>query len=118
MQTRAVSLCLACVAFLSVNAAAQSFSYADFSSTAGLVLNGSAAQNGVNLRMTPPAGGQAGTAWYQTQVPVIAGFSTTFAFQVSPVGGADGMTFTLHEDPNGTAALCGTGGSTSGDSLG
>ncbi len=111
MQTRAVSLCLACAACLSVNAAAQSFSYADFSSTAGLVLNGSAAQNGVNLRMTPPAGGQAGTAWYQTQVPVIAGFSTTFAFQLSPVGGADGMTFTLHEDPNGTAALCGTGGS-------
>ncbi|NRA95488.1 MAG: hypothetical protein HRU14_04695 [Planctomycetes bacterium] len=110
---RSVTACLlvAVLAMSLAPVANAQIAYTDFSSTAGMILNGSAAQNGNVLRITPNLGGQAGTAWYQSQVPVSVGFSTTFVFQMAPASGADGMTFIIHNDPNGTAALAGTGGS-------
>jgi len=90
---------------------AAQITYNNFGSTAGLVLNGSASQVGGNLQLTPAAGNQAGTAWHQTQQPVIGGFVTSFAFRIGGPGGADGMTFIIHDDPAGTGALCQGGGS-------
>jgi len=111
MRTRTIALVAIALVMSVATSANGQITYSDFSSTAGMVLNGSAAQSGNVLRITPNLGGQAGTAWYQNRVPVSVGFSTTFAFQMGPAGGADGMAFIIHDDPNGTAALAGTGGS-------
>jgi hypothetical protein len=49
--------------------------------------------------------------WYATPQPVINGFDTVFTFRITPAGTpADGMTFCLHNDPAGTAALGASGG--------
>jgi hypothetical protein len=93
-------------------AAATSFSYADFSSTAGLTLNGNAAQAGSVLRVVPSVASQAGTAYRTAAEPLNAttGFSTAFEFNVSTdplsaLGVTDGFTFLLQNDAAGANAL-------------
>lgn len=94
-------------------AAAQSFSYPDFSNVSGLKLNGSAYQNGNMLTLTPPQEGQAGTAW--SLLPIHLGsnasFSTVFSFNIQQRGGlangADGLTFTLQNNTNSTGGAGG-----------
>jgi len=73
------------------------FSYPDFSSTAGLNLVGTAAQNGNVLRLTPAAGSQMGSSWYTQQQHVTAGFSTSYSFRLSNPAppGADGISFNI-----------------------
>lgn len=92
-------------------ATAQDFDYVDFSSVAGLSMLGNASQTGNVLRVTPSAGTQTGAAYYSTAVRVGQGFDTTFRFQMTALGGggADGMTFVVHNDPRGVAAM-GIGG--------
>jgi hypothetical protein len=57
----------------------------------------------------------AGSAWYNTQQPVVGPFSTTFTFQLSGASTApgDGIAFLIQNSPAGTAALgpegCGIG---------
>lgn len=97
---------------LSAAAPAQTILYPDFSATVGMVLNGSAGQLGNALMLTPALNGQAGSAWYQTQQSVTSGFVTNFRFRITPTGsGADGLTFIVHDDAAGTAALAQGGGS-------
>jgi hypothetical protein len=106
MTTRPVFA--ACVAFaLAASSFAQTISFPDFSSTAGLVLNGNAVQNGSALRLVPSVLSQKGTVWFATPLPVVGGFDTTFTFQTSVPsgGGADGFTFAIHNDPRGTTLL-------------
>jgi hypothetical protein len=89
----------------SMCAQAQSFSYPDFSSTAGLQLNGSAAQVGNVLELTPASLSQSGSAFSTTQIALQnqASFSTAFTFKMPNVGGigdgdgtgADGIVFAL-----------------------
>jgi hypothetical protein len=85
---------------------AQSFSYADFSSTAGLQLNGNAAQNGNKLRLTQASGNQGGSTFSTSLITLNpnASFSTFFAFEILNRGGlgngADGLTFTLQTNAN------------------
>ncbi len=88
-------------------AGAQDFSYPDFSNMAGIALNGSAAQSGVVLRVTPSATGQKGSAFYDQATKVSSGFVTTFTFQISSTtgGGADGMAFVIHNAAAGLGAL-------------
>lgn len=87
-------------------AAAQSFSYPDFSSTSGLQLNGNAHRNGSKLSLTYPTYSQSGTAWSLNQVHLgsNASFSTVFTFDIQQRGGlangADGLTFTLQNNTN------------------
>jgi hypothetical protein len=81
--------------------------FPDFSSTAGLQLNGSAAQSGNDLRLTPAVLSQHGSAWFSTQQSIQNGFTTTFQFMITNPGpasnpnpgdgslGADGLTFTI-----------------------
>src|SRR5262249_14922081 len=64
--------------------------YADFSSTAGLNLVGSAATVGGALRLTPAVGSQVGDAWLKDKQQVGGGFDTTFDFQFTQQGGASG----------------------------
>ena len=75
-------------------------SYPDFSSTNGLAVIGNAAQAGTNLRLTPSAASQVGAFWYATPLNCTAGFTSTFQFQISKLGGqfgngADGISFCI-----------------------
>jgi len=86
--------------------------YGDFSSVAGLTLNGSAAQIGNVLQLNPASGNQAGTVWADMRQQVAGGFLCQFTFRITRVGGgADGMSFIIHDDPAGTAAIAQAGGS-------
>lgn len=99
-------ICRAAVAasLLAAPAAAQSFSYQDFSSTAGLSLVERAATVGNILRVHDAAGGgggNRGAVWYLNPVNVAAGFDTTFVFNIntpSSTGGGDGMAFVIQNE--------------------
>ena len=95
------------LAILAPMAAAQDFSYPDFSRVAGLSINGNAGQSGIVLRVTPSANGQKGSVYYDQPTRVTTGFSTTFTFQFSAFssGGADGMTLIIQNAAGGLAAL-------------
>ena len=103
MRLRPAHVLAACL--LAPAAAAQSFSYPDFSSIAGLQLNGNAAQSGNALRVTPAQNGQKGSVFYDQPVRVAGGFLCTFEFQITNSSGADGMTFIMHNAATGLNAL-------------
>lgn len=86
--------------------ASASFTFPNFSSTAGLTLNENAAMSGTALRLTPALVGQRGSAWFNHQ-QAIDDFDTTFQFQIT---GDDGITFVVHNSAAGTAALGDGGG--------
>ena len=67
------------------------------------------------LQLTPNQASQAGSAWYTTQQPVTAAFSTTFTFQLSnpSTPPADGIAFVIQNSAAGTTAL-GNGGCSMG----
>lgn len=75
------------------------FEYTNFSSTAGLTLNGNAAQAGVSLLVGQPAIFEIGSVFYSNQVNVAQGFVTSFTLQIVPAGNssttADGMAFVV-----------------------
>lgn len=93
-------------------ATGQTFSYPNFGSTAGLVLNGSAAPSGVLLRMTPALPSLAGSCWTASPALVAGGFDTTFVFRIGPgsTPGADGFAFVVQNDFAGSSALGDAGG--------
>jgi hypothetical protein len=90
--------------------AAATISYPDFSSVAGLTLNGDATQVNSALRLVPNAQLQQGSVWSQTQVDTTKSFESRFQAYAhdGSVPPADGMTFTLQA--SGLSALGGTGG--------
>jgi uncharacterized repeat protein (TIGR01451 family) len=124
MNVRLIALLglVCCLALVTQSARAQqTFSFSDFSSTGGtLKVNGNASvvtppAGPAYLQLTPAAGNQVGSAWYTTQLPLKAGFTTTFTFQfpqVSPAGSghADGIAFLIHGAPSGVSTLGFTGG--------
>lgn len=87
-------------------AGAQSFTYTDFSSVAGLNFVGRSKQTGNvcelmdNLAPVNNSDNR-GAAWYATPVAVSGGFDTTFTYQMrlpTTGGGADGFAFVIHND--------------------
>lgn len=101
---------LGLLSVLTAAAAAQTFSYADFSATTGLNLLGNAAQVGSSLELTNNSSTvQTGWAWRQAAVPVVNGFETTFTFRITPPtsGKGEGMALVIHDDPNGANAMGG-----------
>jgi hypothetical protein len=78
------------------------FTYANFSSVAGLTLNGSSAQVGPVLQVGPPVGSSIGATWYNEEVSVAQGFTTVFTMQIIPDSSsyttADGMGFMIQGD--------------------
>lgn len=70
-------------------------------------LNGSASIQGSALQLTSNQQFNTASAWTSAKVPITS-FSTQFAFQMSNAV-ADGMTFTIQNDPHGTAAMGITG---------
>jgi hypothetical protein len=104
----------AAVAALAVSSAAGAstvINYPDFSSTAGLQLNGGAASVGGALRVTNANFGQAGSAFSTSTVSLASGasFSTYFQFRFTSAGGscdtfttcgADGLVFVVQTVSN------------------
>ena len=95
---------------LAGQAGAAVISYPDFSSVAGLTLNGNAAQVGNVLRLTPADYGQSGSAFSTSTVSLAsnASFSTFFQFRFTNPGGAcdgqgcvaDGLVFVVQTGGN------------------
>lgn len=103
------------------DAGATHIEFADFLSTAGLTLNGSADQFGDRLRLTPSVDSLAGSAFLSERIALADDltFSTQFAFEIANPDdhpgdadgpGADGFTFVVHNDPRGASALGAAGG--------
>jgi len=92
-----------------------SFNYTDFSSTTNLILNGSAAQAGSDLRLTPDVINQNGSAFYDSPVNGQANFTTTFGFSITVTdgNGAEGFAFNLTNDGPSTLPFLGEFGTTS-----
>jgi len=118
-----LSLFLLCALVLLAAAPVQAqFSYPNFGSVAGLVLNGSAApgfpvapEPSVVLRLMDGLGGhgQASSAWYKKPVPVSGGFRVEYVFNLNTcvgIGCADGYAFVIQNSVATTAALGGFGG--------
>ena len=104
------------LALAAASAHATTVTYSDFSSTAGLQLNGDASTtttgDGTVLRLTPATTGQGGSTFTTSQVALGAGasFSSTFQFRFTSAGGidpADGIAFMLQTVNNNVG---GTGG--------
>lgn len=98
------------VALLSHQSLAARAVYANFKSTAGLVLQGYARQVAGKLRIVPAIGGQGrGGVWLDTKQPVEHGFDTTFQIRMTDkyVYGADGLAFVIQ---NPAPALGAAGG--------
>lgn len=93
------------VAALTAPVAAQTFDYPNFASTAGLTLNGAAAQTGSALRVAGGSSGPAGSAWRTMPVMVTEGFETTFDFLTTP--SPEGLAFVIHGASSGASALGG-----------
>ncbi|MBI5708009.1 MAG: PEP-CTERM sorting domain-containing protein [Armatimonadetes bacterium] len=77
-------------------AAHASFTFTDFSSTAGLNLVGSAVQFSNMIRLTPTENNKAGNAWVTTPQDVEGGFTADFVFRSFDgtfSNGADGIAF-------------------------
>jgi hypothetical protein len=94
-------------------ARAQTITFPDFSSTAGLKLNGNAFKNGNKLTLTPATFNQGGSAFSTTTVTLNsdASFSTFFSFEILNRGGlgdgADGLTFTVQPNANNVGGIGG-----------
>lgn len=110
LSSAVVPLLLAAYA---TGAAAQTLSYPDFSSTAGLQVNGNAFRNGSKLTLTPALGNQSGSAFSLTTIALSsnASFSTVFSFEILGRGGldngADGLTFTIQTNASNVGGLGG-----------
>ena len=110
------SLIAVAMSLLPSLASALVISYPDFSSTAGLQLNGAASAAVDNagrnvLRLTTSTGSQGGSAFSQNQVILAnqASFSTFFSFRftIPQNGGADGMAFVVQNQANNVGGVGG-----------
>jgi hypothetical protein len=115
---RLLSFLLAALAAgLYVPVARADFIYTDFSSVAGLQINGHAEQVGPVLRLTPATTSRAGSAFTTTTVDLGSSnsFSTYFQFRITDSGGssdldgpgADGIVFVVQTVSNNVGAVGG-----------
>ena len=78
------------------------FTYNNFDSTAGLILQEHAGSFNGKLRLSPAIGGSGlGGAWLDAKQPVKDGFNTTFQIQITDKHGigADGLAFVIQNNP-------------------
>jgi hypothetical protein len=111
-------LAILSLAAASSASAATVLNFSDFSSVAGLQLNGDAAQVGNVLRVTPSTSFQSGSVFSTSAVTLTSevSFSTFFSFRLSNSGGigdpgnvgADGLVFVVQTNSN-TAGGAGGG---------
>ncbi len=121
MRSIATTVTCALVLLVPCTAWAVTVVFSDFSSSAGLVVNGNAqanVNNGIDagrvLRLVPATGTQSGSAFSQTQLNA-SNFSTFFKFRITNPGGAydgfgvgaDGLVFVVQPV---SASIGGAGG--------
>jgi Bacterial lectin/Domain of unknown function (DUF1929) len=77
-----------------------------------VTLNGSASYQVANhtFTLTPDAPNQAGNVTFDDKLDLTHNFNLVFDVYFGPNHKADGMTFVLHNDPQGVHAIGGTGG--------
>ncbi len=119
LRPRRTVAALAALLVSTAASAADVLVFNDFSSTAGLQLNGSAAQAGNVLRVTPAIDNRAGSVFSTNAVSLAdnASFSTAFSFRFSnpdrgfcdtgTVCGADGLVFVLQTVSNNVGGVGG-----------
>lgn len=100
----------ACAALCVGSVSADPLLFNDFSSVSGLQLNGSAAQAGNVLRVTPATTGQSGSVFSTSAISLASdvSFSSAFRFRIGNSGGicdtdgcgADGLVFTVQTVSN------------------
>ncbi|MFT7619672.1 MAG: hypothetical protein ACI97A_003328 [Planctomycetota bacterium] len=80
-----------------------------FNAGSGMILNGTSAIVGGDLRVSDATLVSRGASYFNTPLEVANGFDTTFDFRVTNVSaiGGSGFTFIIHNDGVGTAALGG-----------
>jgi hypothetical protein len=103
-------LVLACIPAASTQSRADTFSYPDFRSQTGLILQGFTAPFEGKMRLTPAAGGKGrGGLWRETKQSVKDGFETTFQIQITDkyVHGADGIAFAIENNTPPQIGLAG-----------
>ena len=113
------SVAIAALCASTATLAADVLVFNDFGSTAGLQLNGDAAQAGTVLRVTPAVDNRAGSVFSINAVSLAnnASFSTTFSFRFSnpdrgfcdggSVCGADGLVFVVQTVSNNVGGVGG-----------
>lgn len=117
MSIARLAAVVATAAFCGQAAAALVINYPDFSSTAGLQVNGNAAQVGNVLRVTPSTFSQGGSVFSTNTVSLAssASFSTYFQFRFTNPGGAcdgqgcgaDGLAFVVQTLSNNVGGIGG-----------
>ncbi|MEO6597670.1 MAG: IPT/TIG domain-containing protein [Planctomycetota bacterium] len=88
----------------------QSVVYADFSTAGTMLRFGNAALAGPVLRLTNDGVRDMSWAWHNQQVPVVAGFDTSFVFRITPPAfgtTGEGMAFVIQRDAAGAVAYGG-----------
>jgi hypothetical protein len=104
------------VAALAASLGAQTLVYTNFNSTVGLDLNSVSTSAGAIV--LADSGRDKGSVFTESKYNVAGGFSAVFEFRISnPSGipdgtgviGADGLTFVIHDAPQGSSALGGFG---------
>ncbi len=99
-------------------AANPGFTYSDFAAPSGMSTRGAAALADGALRLTPASPQLSGAAWHTAKVPVVAGFTSTFGFRASGMGGsgdatghvgADGFAFVI-QPVSSSAVVLGANG--------
>jgi len=111
MNTKRIGLLSVAATALMSAVHADVIGYPDFSSVAGLTLNGNASQQGATLQLTPAAFNQSGSAFSTTAIPLnnnFSSFSTVFQFRITDNGGigdedgigADGIVFAVQTVAN------------------
>jgi glucose/arabinose dehydrogenase len=87
--------------------------YVNFTSVAGLTLNGNAKKTADYLELTSAINNQTGSGFFNSALTLDndASFRSAFAFQIAAGTGADGLTFVVQNDPRGATAIGGSGAS-------
>jgi hypothetical protein len=101
---------LAAALGLALPAAAQTFSYPDFTAPTQLSLLGNATLQHGALRLTANTAGQSSWVWRQVPMTITYGFTTSFTFRLlpSPFGTkGEGFAFVVHGDPLGVSTTSG-----------
>jgi len=117
MKKKLAAAAITCLAGFAGSSQAAAILYNDFSSTAGLQLNGSTAQAGNALRLTPATFNQSGSAFSSSALSLDsdASFSTAFRFRLSSAGGscdgqgcgADGFVFVVQTNASNVGGIGG-----------
>lgn len=105
----AFALCFSALVLATpARAANPTFSYPDFSSIAGLRLNGTALQVNSLLRLTPSEPNRIGTVFSTTPIDTQQSFQTSFTIALhdgTEPKPADGMAFVVQNSPLGAGAI-------------